>query len=228
MGLWIWAAGRITRLCHYRSCNLRDLLLRIRCPCTESIVFISVTQLIKLHREWRLRMSVFTFLLDTSVLNAYALYKSLIENERWLMSLWVYKHAFWDARVTSFLVIRRENLVLPPLQDGLETEAEFSADHEVVAAVANTVSSAPHMLLALPPLPPGIGRKLCHLFRLHRILSDAQRCTTVFPTVFSVFIWTAMLLSTTSPSFNPLGRDCILTRWTRHSVTIDPDRDDKC
>lgn len=128
-------------------------------------------------------MSIFTFLLDASVMNGYVLYQSLIgmnDLQRSccaMMSLREFKLRIFEACVAPYVAVRQEKMILLPLNNALDDSARENRGGDTSFAVSEEEGMAQQAPLSLPSEKERI---FCHSCRLRKIKQSAQLCSTLF------------------------------------------------
>lgn len=136
-------------------------------------------------RERRVPMFLSTFLFDASVLNGYVLYRSRInmddvqESSCATMSLGDFTRRICEAGMTLHVAVRREKMILPPLNDAIDDSARENRKSDTSSAVPGSEAIAQHVFLS-PLLEK--ERMRCHLCQLRKMKQNAQRCRTVCTT----------------------------------------------
>lgn len=159
-----------------------DIVLGIRRGHLRSSLLVFVLYQSRDRKNRRVSMSIFTFLLDASVMNGYALYQSLMYMyslqglDCVMMSLQEFKHRIFVACVALYIAIRQGKMIFPPLNNALDNSARYEMDVDTSTSVSGYEDIAQPVHLSPPP---EMERIRCYLCQLHKVKQNARRCRTV-------------------------------------------------
>lgn len=131
------------------------------------------------RRERRVPMSLFIFSLDASVMEGYALYRSLMDMEDVqrsgcaMTSLREFKVHIREACVAPYVAVQQKQMIISPLDDALDDSARKDRSGNTSTAVSGGEHIARHVLQSLQPEK---DRTRCHLCQLRKVKENEQRC----------------------------------------------------